>query len=72
LFCSFPEENGLKQENGLSGMLFIFASEYSLGKVKEKEDGLELHGTHQLLVCDDTVILLGENIDSRNKNTGTV
>jgi hypothetical protein len=31
--------------------------------------GLKLNGTHQLLAYADDVNLLGDNIDTRNKNT---
>jgi hypothetical protein len=34
--------------------------------------GLKLSGTHQLLVCDDDVDLLGDNIDTITKNTETL
>jgi hypothetical protein len=34
--------------------------------------GLKLNGTHQLLAYADDVSLLGDNIDSINKNTQTL
>jgi hypothetical protein len=38
-------------------------------KVQENQMGLELNGTHQLLVYVDNVNLLGDNIDIINKIT---
>jgi hypothetical protein len=34
--------------------------------------GLELNGTHQLLVYADDVNLLGDRVDTKNKNTQTL
>jgi hypothetical protein len=62
-----PIQNGLKQGNTLSPLLFNFASEYAIRKA-----GLKLNGTHQLLAHADDVNLLGDNIDSINKNTETL
>jgi hypothetical protein len=46
-----------------------FVLEYAIRKIQENHVGRELNGTHQLLVYDDDVILLGDNIDIIKKNT---
>jgi hypothetical protein len=63
---SFPIQNGLKQKDALSPLLFNFALEYVIRKVRENQVGLKLNGTHQLLAYAD------DDIYSINRNTETL
>jgi hypothetical protein len=68
---NFLIQNGLKEGDALSPLLFNFALEYAIRKVEQNQMGLKLNGI-QLLVYADNVNLLGDNIDIVKKNTQTL
>jgi hypothetical protein len=66
---NFPIQNGLKQGDSLSPLLFNFALEDAIRRVQENQVGLKLTGTRQLLVYADDVNLQGDNTDIINTQT---
>jgi hypothetical protein len=64
---SFLIQNGLKQGDALSPLLFNL--ECAVKKVQKNQVGLKFNVTHQLLAYADDVNLQGDNIDTIKKNT---
>jgi hypothetical protein len=69
---SFLIQNGLKQGDALSPLLFNFALEYTIRNAQKNRVGPKLNGTLQLLAYADDVNLLGDNTDTIKKNTETL
>ena len=62
LSAMFPMRKVLKQGDALSLLLFNLALPYAIRRVQVNQDGLKLNGTHQFLVCDNDVNILGGSV----------
>jgi hypothetical protein len=58
----------LKQGDAISPLLFNFALEYAIRRIRVNQDCLKLNGTHPLLVYADDVNMLGRNVHTIKKN----
>jgi hypothetical protein len=56
----------------LTPLLFNFALEYAIRRVRVNLDGLKLNGTHQLLIYVEDVNILEKIVHTINKNTEAV
>jgi hypothetical protein len=64
----FPIWNGLKQGDVLLPLLFNFTLECVIRRVQINQKALKLNGTHQLLVHDDDVKMLGGSVRTIKKS----
>jgi hypothetical protein len=60
----FHIKKGLKEGDALSSLLFNFALEYDIGKVKAYHKLLKFNGTHQVIIYVNDVNLWGQNIQT--------
>jgi hypothetical protein len=65
-------QNGLKEGDALSPLIFSFTLEYTIRMVQENQEGLKLNGTHQLSAYVSDVNAVGENVDTIKENTSSI
>jgi hypothetical protein len=58
----------LKQGDALSPLLFNLALQHAIRRVQVNQDGLQLNGSHQLLLSE-YANSLGGSVKSKNENT---
>jgi hypothetical protein len=67
-YDKFPIQNGLKQGDGLSPLLFNVALKYAIRRVQGNQKGLKVNGKHLLWAYGADVNVVGENVDTVKKN----
>jgi hypothetical protein len=67
----YPLLNRLKQGYALSPLLSKFSLDYAIKEVQENKIGLEMNGTHQILLYVDDVSLLGDSVNTIKENSET-
>jgi hypothetical protein len=72
LVYAFTIQNGLKQGDALSPLLFNLAVDSSIRIVHKNLEGLELNETHKLMVCVDSVNILGEDVNTVRKHRSSI
>jgi len=65
----FHIKNGVKEGDVLSSLLFNFALEYAIKKVKTNHKFLKFNGTHQVVIYVDDINLWGHSIHTIRFNS---